>query len=239
MYLERKRLENGKYRYLVKCPDCPRERWIADIRSTDSRCRSCAKKARVLNFCRIYPCKCKHCSKAIILKTKPKIDGIATCDICKGKFGGKQASEEKVKKSKIKCSECDEFFTPRNSDVKTCSKTCSITRRKRVAKENRLKRIFVKPKIKPSKNFVDDKVVIKDKPLGGVDKKEKPIYIREREMFKFREPKINGMTNDELSASLIKKFKKNGGKPSVTFQDQKDFDCSNGQTFHTRVNYGY
>ena len=47
MYLEKKRLANGRYRYLVPCPKCKDTRWIADIRA--SRCMKC-KKTRELAF---------------------------------------------------------------------------------------------------------------------------------------------------------------------------------------------
>jgi len=247
MYVDRMKLDNGKYRYLTKCSDCPNERWISDIRSADNRCRSCAKKARAFNFCRVWPCRCRHCDKAMMLRNEPKTkDALATCDLCKGKFGGVQMSEEnklkkKVKKSKIKCSECSKKFEPRSIVIKACSKGCSETRRRRIQRE----KTELKPKYKPNRDF--DGVKVNKKAIKKAEEKIVEIKVkkdvfkdtREKQRFVFKDHPKKGLSNDEISEALMKKFLAKGGKASVTFSDS-DYLNREGQTDQRRGgSYGY
>jgi len=243
-YKDTKKNSKGRYRYLVECPTCHEDRWISDLRSAEKNCFNCKNKARILNYCNVWPCKCKYCNEPMMLKTKPKTIGSATCQKCKGihSFDNYTKKEKPMKdEHKIKCSECSNMFVPRNATIKACGKGCSNTRRKRIQREKSLLKIF-KPKQKAYKPFTEDRIVKKDsgKPLGGVDEKEKPIYIREREIFNFKERRnADGLTDDELSEALIKKFEKAGGKPSVSFKDQTELSYENGQTHHARGGQGY
>ena len=136
MYLERNRLENGRYEYLVVCPGCNKQRWIRDLRT--KKCRSCAKKDRAFTFCRVWATRCKYCNEPKMMKSKPKVEGVSTCDYCKGKYGGLKAMKKEVKNTKRKCSECTNMFEARAITAKTCSKTCSAERRRRLAYEKYL-----------------------------------------------------------------------------------------------------
>ena len=224
------RLEDGSYRYKVVCPDCSTKRYVWDKQVEPKRCIECAAIHRRNSFSRVYPCHCTKCDKSMIVKTKPKVDGVATCDYCKGKYGGVQAVKKEVKKKdKIKCSECSKKFEPRTKLIKACSSTCSKTRQKRIERESRPKRV---KKIKKSTRTKQSELVL-SKPkqdkviLGGVDKKEKPIYIRavQKKTFQFRkEIKINGLTDNELSSNLIDSFLSNGNIPSVKFEDAPTID---------------
>jgi len=166
----------------------------------------------------------------MMVKVKPKVDGKATCDYCKGKFGGRQPVKKEVKKKdKIKCSECSKKFEPRTSHIRACSTKCSKTRKTRLEREGRPERV---KKIKKSTRTKESELRLsKPKPekviLGGVDKKEKPIYIRavQKKTFQFRkEVKINGLTDNELSSNLIDSFLNSGNIPSVKFEDAIELD---------------
>ena len=243
MYLDKKRLENGRYRYLLQCADCPDQRWTGDIRS--SRCRSCAKHARRFDFCRVWPARCKMCDRAMMIKSKPKIDGVAMCQQCKGYVNGKRNLKVKTVKEKIKCSECPTIFEPKNSMIKTCSKLCSTTRK------NRLKREKAKPLLskKVKKERRDKAKFNSDKPinppekarmLGGVDKDDKPKYIRahQKKAFEFREHNT-GPNQDELSEKLLKEFFDKGGKPSVEFKPLEDVGQPGSTDSIRGGSYGY
>ena len=241
MYLEKRRLENGRYDYLVKCKACPDTRWTRDIRG--ERCRPCSVKGRTMNYCHVWPRRCKRCDKAMLLKYKPKENREPTCDYCKGKYGGRQAMpKEKIIKPKVKCSECPEMFVPKSRMIKTCGKFCSRVRKNRM---EMLKRAPLKPKAPKKKKreeskFNSDKPINppeKERVLGIVDKKEKPRYIRERERntFQFKDHN-NGPSEDEISDMLLKDFFDKGGEPSVKFNKTIE-DVTDGVTCSIRGDY--
>ncbi len=248
MYIEKRRLENGRYEYLVKCTSCPDIRWTSDIRAP--RCRACSVKGRTLGYCVVHSRNCKKCNCAMMLRFKPKEDRPPTCKKCKAKkrkeiIMARKEKEEKAKakiKEKVKCSECKKLFESRNSTVKACSKICSITRKNRVKREKstslmspqkkKRRREEAKEKIAPKPKA---KVVRKKRELGGVDKEENPVYIRSRENNKFQfRVHYDGPTESEISTDLIKKFYKNGGEASVKF---KAAECNKetGQTECSRI----
>ena len=251
MYLERKVSPEGKYRYLVKCKDCNETRWVSDAKSSGKRCRSCAKKARVFNFCRVWPCNCKYCNKAIMLKSRPQIDGVSTCLVCKGRYGGRQMSEENklklLEKPSRECSECNKRFIPLRLQIKTCSKVCSIKRKKRLQQDYHAKHKVINKKSRVRDfdgNIIDKKQISKikekifktQKVLPTVDENGKPKYVRRRDHQKviFKEHKKSGLTDNEISEALIKKFIKNGGEASVKFKKEKDNTKEDGQTWSFR-----
>ena len=246
MYLDKRRLENGRYEYLVKCQACPDTRWTRDIRG--KCCKPCSVKGRTMNYCHVYPSHCRRCSVPMMLRTKPKEDRKPTCDYCKGKYGGRKAMpKEKPIKREVKCSECPEMFEPRSITIKTCSKTCSAARQVRIKREKSGPLMSQKEKKEKREQrscikFGSERIVEpkEKKVLGGVDKNNKPVYIRAHQQtaFKFKEF-IDEPTDDEVSNDLISKFLKDGGKPSVTFAQQVN-KLPEGHTGEVRGGYhGY
>ncbi len=232
MYLDKKRLPNGRYKYLVKCVSCPDVRWVMDTRG--KRCKACSVKSRTLNSCLVWPRHCRRCNKPMLLKFKPKEDRKPTCNVCKGKYGGRKAmpktektkiekpraKKTKVKKSKIKCSECPTKFEPVAITSKTCGKVCSLVRKKRLRIEGK-KGVKNPQSRKEYTDGIFSKIRLKldHKPkteLGGVDENDKPEYIREpnKKRLEFKEHNT-GPTDDEISSDLISKYLKNGGNVTV------------------------
>jgi hypothetical protein len=225
MYLDKRMMANGRYRYLIACPDCYKERWISDLRA--KRCKECARKAKVLNFCRVWPCHCKYCNEPMIVKSKPKKEGVATCDKCKGIFGGRKAKpKEPIIKKKIKCSECNKEFEPKSRTAKTCSPECRDFRKRRLTKlKSRESRKITKRISKVKHDFISYKKEPKPK--------AKPKAKAE---FKFKEHDNNFLSEDEKSRILIDKFFKEGGEPSVKFADYKE-DVRSGITGLVRIDF--
>ena len=168
------------------------------------------------------------------------------CQQCKGYVNGKRRDIVKDKViTKVKCSECPTMFEPRACTIKTCSKLCSITRKNRIKREGQKPLLSerVKKERRIKAKFNSDKPINppeKSRILGGVDKDDKPKYIRahQKKAFEFKEHST-GQSQDEISDKLLKNFFDKGGKPSVKF---KEIDLSNqpGMTDSTRGgSHGY
>ena len=236
MYIEKKRMESGAYKYKMMCESCGDERWVSCTRS--KRCFGC-REVHELNYCVVYPTRCRICDEPRLIRHKPTVDGVSTCDKCKGHVINIEANgKKKISRAAITCSECPTVFIPKNTIVKTCSKTCSIIRKNRVKREKTLPLMSMKKKKqRRDSKFSSDRPinkVEKDRVLGGVDEKDKPVYLREHQKKSIRLKERVNKTDNEISRELVVKFFKSNRTPSVRFNNS-DFLNQEGMTDQVRL----